>query len=654
MFTGNIYLFVFCILLKAQDPLGKDISGDEQTGIVNQFLNAPIVVRVIDDKESAISNAKVIFSVLKEPHMNSISKRFAILQPETTYTDKDGYAKTFLKLGGSAGDYYILARHKNDSVIFHFVAKEESWLFMMFISIIGGMALFIFALNYGSKGLVRGFGTRTRDLLFNLTGNRITAVLSGFIATLIFGSCTATVSLLTRFASAGIVQLFPALAVILGANIGSTITVQLLAFNILNYALLIMAIGVFLWLSFPGLRNLAQFVFGVGLMFFSLKIISTGIDDVKYMPDFTTITMYLKNNYLFSLLTGMVAAFIFRSATAVIGLVLVLTLESAISFLPALNLVLGANLGATIFPIIISDSVTARRISIGNFIFKMVGLLLFVIIFNLIKFLPEMGGPREVAIFHTLFNVVIAVIFLPFLYPYSQFLKFLVRETRQEILKIRRLDPVFLDTPALGLSQATKEIIDMGYKTVKMLEDAMVVIEKKDTVMRKNIIQADDEIDQAEELITPYLSRLNPEEMDQKLKNMQICLLTITAELEHIGDVISKNLMNYAKKQIDSGMEFSQEGLLQIKEFHRFVLETLRMAVSSLTTQDMKLAAEVLKRRETGLRMAKEFEIRHMERLHRGLKESLETSTIHLDILSDLERINFHATEIGNAVLNLK
>ncbi|MEO0164673.1 MAG: Na/Pi symporter [candidate division WOR-3 bacterium] len=647
-----IWFFVLGVLLKASDPLGRNISGDEQIGIVNTLLKNPIVVRIVDEQGVGIPNVPVTFSILKEPVKNFITRNKASLQSEISYTDKDGYAKTFLKLGASAGDYYILVKYREESQIFHFVAMERDWFWVMLVSIIGGLALFIFALNYGSKGLVRGFGARTRDWLFNLANNRFAAVLSGFIAALILGSCTATAALLTKFASAGIVQLFPGLAVLLGANIGSTIAIQLLAFNILNYALLIIALGVFLRLLFPNLRNLAQFIFGIGLLFLSLKIISTGISDVKYLPGFTAFLEYLKNNQLIAILVSTLMAFVFRSSTAVIGLVLILTLESGISSTAAFNLVLGANLGATIFPILIADSATARRLSIGNFLFKMTGVILLGIIINLIK-PPSEIGPREVAHFHTLFNLFIMLIFLPLLNPYSEFLKLLIGETKQEFLRIKRLDPSFLDTPAIGLGQAAKEIIDMGYKTIKMLEDAMTVFEKKDIVLRKNIIQADDEIDQVEERVTPYLSRLNPEEMDQELKSMQISFLTITAELEHIGDIISKNLMNYAKKQIDGGMEFSPEGLSQLKEFHQYVLTTLRMAISSLTTREAKLAEEVVKRRETGLKLAKELEIKHIERLHRGLKESLETSTIHLDILSDLERINFHATEIGNAVLNL-
>jgi len=652
----GVYIGLFCALLRAQDPLGNDISGNNQVGIVEQFLKAPIVVRVTSENGQEIQNALVIFSILQEPQKNNISSQFAIIEAETVYTDQDGYAKTRIKLGSVRGDYYIVATYNNDLLTFHFIALEKNWLLIMVLYIIGGLALFIFGLNYGSKGLIRGTGSKTRDLLFNLTTNRFFALISGFIATIIFGSCTATASLLIKFASAGIVSLLPALAVMLGANIGATISVQLLAFNIMNYALLILAIGVFLRILFPNLRNIAQFIFGFGLLFFSLEIMSNGVVNIKYLTGFYSLMNHLNQNLFLGVLLGALFSFIFRSSTAVIGFILVLSFESVISLQTAFSLVLGANLGATLFPFFIADTAHGRRIVVGNFLFKLVALIICLSLIGYFeKFLNFLGGDtaRQVANFHTIFNLFTALIFLILLDPAGNILKFLVVETKKGILKSDRLDPSFLDAPAIGLGQALKEILYMADKTIKMLEDAIKVYEKKDIVLRKETIQADDEIDTIEETVTSYLSKLNPEEMDEDLRTMQVGFLTTTAELEHVGDIISKNLMNYAKKQIDEGMGFSTEGFSEIKEFHNFVLNTLRMAISSLTTRDKNLVQEVLKRRETAINMAKKFEVKHLERLHRGLKESLETSTIHLDILSDLERINFHATEIGNVVTTL-
>lgn len=646
--------FVFNIFIKAHDPLGNDVSGDRQIGEVNIFLKKPLAVRVLDETYKPISNATVVFAVLNEPDENLILKKFTGLESDTVKTDVDGYAMTRLRFGGGKGNYYILAQYNSESLIFNLIALEKNWFLFLLCSLLGGLALFVFGLNYGSKGLIRSAGYKMRDLLFSLTTNRFSALITGIIVTIILGSSTATAVLLVRFVSTGIIGLLPALGVILGADIGTSITVQILAFNILNYAILIVAIGVFLRLLFPDLRNIAQFILGIGLLFFALKIMSSAAGNLKYLPNFYAIVNSLGNYPVIGILIGSLVAFVFHSSAATIGVVLILSFESLITLPAALPLVLGANLGTTFSTLLASDTANGRQVAFGHFIFKLSTIVIFLPFLVYIgKLISCLGGDvaRQVANFHTIFNICTAIIFGPLLNQISLLLKSIIKETKKELLRIKRLDPAFLITPAIALGQATKEILYMADTTIKMLEDSIKVFGNKDIVLRKKIIETDDEIDAMEEAITPYLSQISQEEMDDKLSRLHKGLLSAVSNLEHIGDIISKSLMNYAKKQIDSGLVFSTEGFSQLKEFHAFVLISLRMAVNSLATHDKKLASEAVKRHEIALHKAKEYEVDHLARLSRGLKESLETSTIHLDIISDLERINFHASEVGKTIL---
>ncbi len=645
----SILLQIFCILVKAQDPLGNDISGDNQTGISGHYLDRPVVVRVVDDSGRGMAGVLINFSVLQKPD--------ALIVPDSVFTDPDGYARVKVKLGSASGDYYIMARLNSECLTFRFVALEQDWIVVFLLSIIGGLALFIFGLNYGSKGLIRATGSKTRDLLFSFTTNRLLVLISGFVTTVIFGSCTATASLLVKFVSAGIIDSFSAMAVMLGANIGATVSVQLLAFNIMNYALLIIAAGVFLRIFFPTLRNFAQFIFGFGLLFFALKIMSTGVSNVRYLSGFHTTICFLDKAQLWAIVVGALFAFIFRSGTAFIGFVLVLSMQSAISLQTALFLIMGANIGAVFFPILMADAVPSKRVVFANLFFKSITMAICIIFVSYIEqFLLFLSGStvRQIANFHTFFNIATALIFLPILPAANKTLELLIGDTKKEILEKKRLDTSFLDAPAVGLGQAMKEILYMADKSCSMLEDAIKVYERKDMALRKAIIEADDEIDKMEEQITTYLSKLDPAEMDEDLRTMQVGLLTTTTEIEHIGDIISKNLMIYAKKQMDVGMGFSEEGFAEIKEYHNFVLRNLKMATTSLMTKDKKLALDVVEQGNVGYNMAKELAAKHLQRLHRGLKESLETSAIHLDIISDLERISFHTTEIGRVILSLK
>jgi len=652
--TVSSIFFIVSVLLKAQDPFGNDISGDNQIGEVAGALKKPIAVRVIDNSGIPKSHATVVFSILDEPKENTVLKQFAKLESDTVITNIDGYAMTRLRFGGSKGHYCIIAQSQNQSVLFNAMALDKNWFLFFLFSIFGGLALFVFGVNYGSKGLIREMGPKMRDIIFSLTANRFTALLMGILVTAIFGSSTATAVLLVRFASSGIVTLNQALGILLGADIGTTITVQILAFNILSYAILIVGVGIFLKQLFPRLRNLGQFIFGLGLLFFSLQIMSNGASNLKYLPNFNGVINSLGSNSILGIITGAIVALVLHSSAATIGVLLILGFGSLISLSAAIPLVLGANLGATVSSLFAADTVDGRRVAFGHFIFKLTTII---ILFPFLAYIPKIvnrfGGDtaRQIANLHTLFNIFTAIIFLPLFNLVTAFLKSSVRETKKELLKIKRLDPLFLTTPLIALGQATREILQMADIVIKMLEDTIKVFENKDNNLRKKIIQTDDEIDAFEEAITPYLTKINHEEMDNRLSRLHSSLLHTVASLEHIGDIISKSLMSYAKKQIDSGFAFSTEGFSEIKEFHNFVLTTLRISTNGLATRNKKLVTETVARRAIGYSKAKGYEAHHLFRLTQGLKESLETSTVHLDIINDLERINFHASEIGKVIL---
>lgn len=293
--TLLLIFLTFSTLIKAQDPLGNDISGDIQIGSVERILKKPIVVRIIDSSGKPQSNIKVEFSILEEPKENIITNKFAKLSQEQVKTDHDGYAMTELTFGKSKGNYYILVEAQGESLIFKEIALQKNWLLFLIFTLFGGLGIFIFGLNYGSKGLIRAAGAKMRDLLFNLTKNWFMAVLVGIIVTVIFGSSTASSILLVRFASSGIILLEQALGVLMGINIGTTITVQILAFKLLDYAILIVGVGFFLMHLFPKLRNIGQAIFGLSLLFFSLRLMSIATSNLRYLPDFNAAIVSLAN-----------------------------------------------------------------------------------------------------------------------------------------------------------------------------------------------------------------------------------------------------------------------------------------------------------------------------------------------------------------------
>lgn len=649
-----LIFFTFSALLKAQDPLGNDISGDFQVGTVESVLEKPIVVRVVDHLGKPQANVDVTFRILEEPRENVIAHKFARLSEESVKTNADGYALAEFIFGASKGDYYVLVEAQGENLIFKEIALEQNWLLFLVFSLFGGLGVFIFGLNYGSKGLIRAAGAKMRDLLFSLTKNRFMALVIGIIVTVILGSSTASSILLVRFASGGIILLEQALGILLGINIGTTITVQIIAFKILDYAILIVGIGFFLMHLFPKLRNVGQAIFGLGLLFFSLRLMSVATSNLKYLPDFNEAIANLAHYPILGIVAAAVLAFLLRSSAATIGIVLILSFDSLIQLHQAVPLILGANLGTTFSSLLSANTIEGRRVAFAHLLFNVIAIT---VLFPFMKFIPVVinviGGDtaRQIANLHTLFNVFSAVIFLPLLHPLSKMLKSLVRETTKERLRMHRLDPTFLSTPAIALGQAAREILHMADIVIKMLEDSICVFQNRDNDLRKKIIKVDDDVDALEETITPYLTKISEVEMDSGLSGFHSALLNAVNEIEHIGDVISKNLMTYAKKQIDTGFSFSKEGFDQIEKLHVFCLTTLRTAVDAIATKDKRLAKEAALRKELGYTMAKELNELHLDRLKRGLKESLETSTIHLDLISDLERINFHAAVIAEGLL---
>ena len=647
-------LFSTISLIRAKDPLGNDISGNQQVGTVGSILQRPIVVRVLDSLGHPQVNIRVKFSVLEEPKENLLKKQFARLEPSVTKTDKEGYAMSRFRFGGTKGNYYVLVEAGSKSLIFKEIALERNWLLFFLFSLFGGLAIFLFGLNYGSKGLIRAAGAKMRDFLFSLTRNRFMALIIGIVVTIILGSSTAGSILLVRFVSGGIIQLEHALGVLLGINIGTTITVQILAFRILDYAILIVGIGFFLMQVSSRYRNIGQAVFGLGLLFFSLKLMSTATSNLRYLPVFHTIIAGISRYPLLGIIVAALITFLLRSSAATIGIILILAFDSLIEFGQAVPLVLGANLGTTFTALISSNTTEGRRVGLGHFLFNLITIA---VLFPFLGYIPGLikvfGGDiaRQIANLHTLFNLFSAIIFLPLVHQVSQFLGGMVKEAREERPWVHRLDPAFLATPAIALGQATREILFMADIVNRMLEDSIKVFKNRDRNLLDKVVKTDDEVDAFEEKITPYLTKISEGEMDSKLSHYHHALLNAVNEIEHIGDVVSKNLMSYARKQIDTGFVFSQEGFIQIEKMHQFVCETLRTSIDALATRDRRLARAAVARKEEGYRLAKRYNELHLERLKKGMKQSLETSTIHLDIISDLERINFHAAEIGTGVV---
>jgi len=532
-------------------------------------------------------------------------------------------------------------------------AAEGRWWLVSLIEVLGGLCLFLFGLYYGSKGLRRLAGNRLRQLLFSLTANRFLGALVGIGVTVIFQSSSATITLLVSMASAGLLNVTQALGVVLGADIGTTVTVQILAFRLFDYALIVAVVGFALMNSWRRLRDIGQVVFGFGLVFYSLKMVLTAAEPLRLMPPVQQAFVAVAGVPWLALLLALVFTVLIRSSAATIGFVVGLSFTGLVDLRTAVPFILGANLGTTFNAVIASwrGGAEAKRIAVGHVLFKLVVVVLCLVFLDPLTRLFRLTSnnlPRQIANSHTLINVLAGLLFLPLLGPLERLLKRLVPETRPS--RPSYLTTTSLDSPELAAAQATREVLRMGDSCLAMLRQALPVFLSGDKEGRRTIVSQDDQVDEIGVNVTNFLARLTQEGASVQISHRVMALFYITHELEHIGDIVSKNLMNYVRKKINDNLAFSQAGLNDINQFHQEVVASLEMALATIATWDLGLARRLAEKKDWGLTRQRELHNRHLERLSQGVKQTIDTSTIHVDFLADLERINFHCAQIGAAI----
>jgi phosphate:Na+ symporter len=360
--------------------------------------------------------------------------------------------------------------------------------------------------------------------------------------------------------------------------------------------------------------------------------------------------------YVVFIVSALFAALVHSSA-ATIGIVISLSFQGIIGLEHALPVIVGANLGvsATALVVSIRGNRESRMFAVGNFIFKMATVVIFLPFIGFWVYVLEKSAgdvSRQIANSHSCFNIVLVALFLPLLGPIKLLLNKVVPKEKRELRRGPRfLDWSVIDNPAAAIAHAHREILRMSDMVLVMLGKSMTVLKGNDKDLMRDLVKKDDEVDTLDESISDYLTNVSQEELTDYQSKRIASLFFITDELEHIGDIVSKSLMVYAEKKIRQGFMFSDQGFKEIITFHKQVEDNFKMALDALTTYDKGLAEKVKEERNRGVSTHIKLHNAHIDRLKQGLQESIETSTIHLDLIDDLERINFHVSNIGYAIL---
>ena len=528
------------------------------------------------------------------------------------------------------------------------------------LSIAGGVALLLWATRMVRTGIMRAYGPELRRLIGRTTRTRLSAFAVGTGVAGLLQSSTATALLANSFAGRGLLSLSAGLAIMLGADVGSTLVVQILSFDIgwASPALILTGVIFFLASSSPKPQHMGRVMIGLGLLLLSLTLIVGASAPLRGSEALQSVLTPLANDPILAVLVAAILTWIAHSSVAVVLLIMSLATTGLVPPAVGFALVLGANIGGGIVPIMLTLSSTrpSRRIPLGNLLFRVVGavaMLPFVALLTPLVAAIEAEPARQIANFHTAFNLALAVVFLPMAGVMAGLVERLLPDIDEDSGEIapRYLDPSAVSTPAVALACATRELMRMADLVEVMLRGVIDAFQTSETKVIERLESLEDDVDALHEAIKLYLTEASREALDQRDSARCIELITFTTNLEHIGDIIDKNLLELAKKKILNQLTFSDQGWAELTELHDRVLKHMQLAMSVFVSRDVSMARRLLVEKDEFRELEREGRDKHLERLRRGLVQSIETSAVHLDILRDLKRIHSHLTSVAYPIL---
>jgi phosphate:Na+ symporter len=508
----------------------------------------------------------------------------------------------------------------------------------------GAIALLIWGVHMVQTGITRAFGPQLRRMLSYALGNRFKAFLAGVGVTSILQSSTATGLMVTAFAAGGLVDLVPALVVMLGANVGTTLIVQVLSFDVSRVSFLLILIGVFMFRrsGVTRTRDLGRVGIGLGLMLIALQHLLSMITPYEDVPSLRILLGAVTTDPLIDILLAAGLTWAAHSSVAVVLLIMSFAAQAVVPPHAAFALVLGANLGTALNPLLesgLGGDPAAKRLPIGNLINRIVGCALALALLNwigpaLVTVEPDAG--RAVADFHTGFNIVLALLFFPLLKPFA---RLLVRLLPSRIDTADPSQPLYLnwaahETPSIALAGAAREALRMVDVFEAMLRGALDSLNRGD---RKRV--------------TEYLTSIDTDALDDTDHRRLSEILAFSTNLEHAGDIVEKSLMPLAAKRIKRGVSFSEISRQEIREMMDRLIGNARAAAAVFMTEDPRAARQLLGEKE----VFRELELRTTEeyfgRARTSRAETIEMSKLLVDIVRDLKRVNAHLAAAAYPIL---
>ncbi|WP_431030421.1 Na/Pi cotransporter family protein [Lysinibacillus sp. LZ02] len=535
----------------------------------------------------------------------------------------------------------------------------------MIFQFLGGLGLFLFAIKFMGDGLQKAAGDRLRDILDKFTTNPLMGVLVGIIVTVLIQSSSGTTVITVGLVSAGFMKLRQAIGVIMGANIGTTVTAFIIGIDVGDYAYPIMALGAILLFFFKksSIQNIGQVLFGFSGLFIGLELMSGGMKPLREWQPFLDLTVSMSDTPILGVIVGTVFTLIVQSSSATVGILQGLYAEGLVPLEGALPVLFGDNIGTTITAILaaLGASVAARRAAATHVLFNVVGTMIFVLLLGpftaYMQWVTGVLGLEEkmqIAFAHGTFNVVNTLIQLPLIGFWAWLVTRLIpgEETTIEY-KPKYLDySLITQSPSIAIGQAKQEIVRMGEYSVHGLQEAMQYLNTQDNKHVNTTAQLEEAINSLDQKSTDYLVSLSKQSLSEQDSKVHHALLENIRDIERIGDHF-ENLIELIEYKENNRVKLSADAMEELNEMFELTVETVSLAIRSLDQRDVKFAEEVMANEDKIDEMERKLRKRHILRLNEGVCSG-SAGIVFADIISNLERVGDHAVNIAQTVIETK
>jgi len=613
-----------------------------------------------------------------------VSVRFIQVSPQeatlgTATTGSDGIAKIVFVAGKKDKPVTIIANivgsdAESSRIVYQLPVRKPTWVMFMIFGLLGGLGLFLFGMEMMSSSMQRSAGGKMRSILGALTHNRFVGVAVGAFVTMVIQSSSATTVMLVSFVQAQLITFARTLGVILGADIGTTITAQLIAFKLTDYALLMIAIGFGLKMLSrrDNLRNIGDVLLGFGLLFYGMAVMSKAMYPLRSYTPFLNMLTELENP-VFGILVGTAFTAMIQSSSAFTGIIIVLAQQGFLTLEAGIPLIFGANIGTCVTAALASINAgrDAKRVALAHTMFKIIGVVAAIAFIPLLAKLVQNispGGiidtadkaalaqfiPRQIANAHTVFNVSLTLIFLPFTALFAKLImRMLPDRAEDEAVRYdtRFLEPSLLNTPALALNLAKVEIIKMGELVKEMAVKSIEPFFSGDLAKLDELHEMEEQVDSLDEQISAYLIDIGKRELNEAQTDEVYLMMHVTKQYEQIADIIDKELRPLAQEKAAQAAHFSAVGASEVRAYHIKMIKQIARSIDSFTNDSLEKAVRMTKKQAKYVALEGDLRQHHFERLRENVQETVTSSDIHLDLMDCLRKMNSYSANVARALV---